>query len=207
MKKVIFAALFFSTSLLFGEMDPRVKPEDDKIIKSEGYKAITSEDGKLVKAEDDKGITSEDDKLVKPEDDRAEDFSFTEEPMEEEVVEDEAFLELLKTALLPELHSLDTLPEEKPVELTRTPLSFVSEEEIDRPEVEAFRKLYLSPKWSALLKAYLESAMEYRLYVRKAVQDAELPEMLEYLPVVESNYKTSAKSRSGARSLDSQTPF
>lgn len=182
MKKVIFAALFFSTSLLFGEMDPRVKPEDDKIIKSE----------------DDKAITSEDDKLVKAEDDRAEDFSFTEEPMEEEVVEDEAFLELLKTALLPELHSLDTLPEEKPVELTRTPLSFVSEEEIDRPEVEAFRKLYLSPKWSALLKTYLESAMEYRLYVRKAVQDAELPEMLEYLPVVESNYKTSAKSRSGA---------
>ena len=133
--------------------------------------------------------------LVKPEDDIGL-ISFTEEPMEEEVVEDEAFLELLKTALVPELHSLDTPPEaEKPV---HTPLSFISEEEIAKPEVEAFRKLYLSPKWSALLKAYLESAMEYRLYVRKAVQDAQMPEMLEYLPVVESNYKTSAKSRSGA---------
>ncbi|MCR4579735.1 MAG: transglycosylase SLT domain-containing protein [Treponema sp.] len=40
--------------------------------------------------------------------------------------------------------------------------------------------------------------MEYRLYVRKAVQDAGVPEVLEYLPVVESNYKTNAKSRSGA---------
>ena len=140
-------------------------------------------------------LFGETDPLVKPEDDIGL-ISFTEEPMEEEVVEDEAFLELLKTALVPELHSLDTPPEaEKPV---HTPLSFISEEEIAKPEVEAFRKLYLSPKWSALLKAYLESAMEYRLYVRKAVQDAQMPEMLEYLPVVESNYKTSAKSRSGA---------
>lgn len=124
-------------------------------------------------------------------------LSFTEEPMEEEVIEDQTFLELLKTAVAPELHSLDTTQQEesKPV---HTPLSFISEEELAKEEVEKFRKLYLSPKWSTLLKAYLESAMEYRLYVRKAIQDAQMPEMLEYLPVVESNYKTSAKSRSGA---------
>ena len=124
----------------------------------------------------------------------AEQLSFTDEPLEEEVVEDEAFLELLKTALIPELSPIDQ--EEKTLE--HIPLSFVSEEEIAKPQVEAFRKQYLSPKWSALLHGYLESAMEYRLYVRKAVSDKELPEMLEYLPVVESNYKTNAKSRSGA---------
>lgn len=129
-----------------------------------------------------------------------EELSFTEEPLElseEEVVEDEAFLELLKTAVLPELHSLDSQEEEE----TTPPhisISFVSDEELEKPQVEAFRKQYLSPKWSALLRGYLESAMEYRLYVRKAVQDAQMPEMLEYLPVVESNYKTNAKSRSGA---------
>ena len=124
-----------------------------------------------------------------------EELSFTEEPLEEEVVEDEAFLELLKTALPPEMHSLDSDEAATPAHI---PLSFVSEEEIARPEVERFRNMYLSPKWAALLYGYLESAMEYRLYVRKAVQDRELPEMLEYLPVVESNYKTTAKSRSGA---------
>ena len=124
-----------------------------------------------------------------------EELSFTEEPLEEEVVEDEAFLELLKTALPPEIHSLDPDEAATPAHI---PLSFVSEEEIARPEVERFRNMYLSPKWAALLYGYLESAMEYRLYVRKAVQDRELPEMLEYLPVVESNYKTTAKSRSGA---------
>ena len=180
MKKILFAALIFCTSLLFGEMDPRVKPEDDSLIKT----------GDDTKSASTVSSTTAD----------SQDFSFTEEPMEEEVVEDQAFLDLLKTALLPELHSLDTnisaeIAENKPL---HTPLSFISEEEINRPEVESFRKLYLSQKWSALLKAYLESAMEYRLYVRKAVQDAQLPEMLEYLPVVESNYKTNAKSRSGA---------
>ena len=146
-------------------------------------------------------VFAEADPQVKPEDDSlAEELSFTEEPLEfseEEVVEDEAFLELLKTAVLPELHSLDSQEEEE----TTPPhisISFVSDEELEKPQVEAFRKQYLSPKWSALLRGYLESAMEYRLYVRKAVQDAQMPEMLEYLPVVESNYKTNAKSRSGA---------
>ena len=125
----------------------------------------------------------------------AESLSFTEEPMEEEVVEDEAFLELLKTALIPELHPLDKENGAPPEHIA---ISFISDEEIAKPQVEAFRKMYLSPKWSALLRGYLESAMEYRLYVRKAVSDKQMPEMLEYLPVVESNYKTSAKSRSGA---------
>ena len=137
-------------------------------------------------------VFAEEDPRVKPEDDT---LSFTEEPLEEEVVEDEAFLELLKTALPPEIHSLDPDEAATPAHI---PLSFVSEEEIARPEVERFRNMYLSPKWAALLYGYLESAMEYRRYVRKAVQDRELPEMLQYLPVVESNYKTTAKPRSGA---------
>ena len=115
---------------------------------------------------------------------------------EEPVEEDEYFIELLKTSLLPEFHSMEA--DEAAAKHTHTPLSFISEEEIAKPQVEAFRKMYLSPKWSALLRGYLESAMEYRLYVRKAVSDKQLPEMLEYLPVVESNYKTNAKSRSGA---------
>ena len=170
MKKAAFLVLFLSTTFLAAQTDPPVKPCD--VCEANSVK---------------------DDSL-------AEELSFTEEPLElseEEVVEDEAFLELLKTAVLPELHSLDSQEEEE----TTPPhisISFVSDEELEKPQVEAFRKQYLSPKWSALLRGYLESAMEYRLYVRKAVQDAQMPEMLEYLPVVESNYKTNAKSRSGA---------
>ena len=182
MKKILVIALIFCTSLVFAETDPRVKPEDDKLIKPE--------DDIINKTETDTVIKSEDAN-------DSESLSFTEEPMEEEVVEDQSFLDLLKTAIAPELHSLDT-PQEEETKPVHTPLAFVSEEELAKEEVEKFRKLYLSPKWSTLLKAYLESAMEYRLYVRKAIQDAQMPEMLEYLPVVESNYKTAAKSRSGA---------
>ena len=71
-------------------------------------------------------------------------------------------------------------------------------EGMNRPEVEKFRQMYLSEKWASLLNTYLEQALAYRLYVRKSINDRNMPEILEYLPVVESNYKTSAKSRSGA---------
>lgn len=82
--------------------------------------------------------------------------------------------------------------------IQKIPLSFVFEEMLARPEVEKFRRQYLNEKWLKHLYNVLESAMEYRLFVRKSVQDKNLPEILEYLPVVESNYKTSAKSKSGA---------
>ncbi len=82
--------------------------------------------------------------------------------------------------------------------IQKIPLSFVTKEMLARPEVEKFRRQYLNEKWLKHLYNVLESAMEYRLFVRKSVQDKNLPEILEYLPVVESNYKTSAKSKSGA---------
>ncbi len=169
MKKILGIALIFCTSLIFAEEVVSIQPSAYSTTGSPVAEAVASDD--------------------------AAPLSFTEEPMEEEVVEDEAFLVLLKTALLPELHPLDKENGAPPEHIA---ISFISDEEIAKPEVERFRKMYLSPKWSALLRGYLESAMEYRLFVRKAVSDRQMPEMLEYLPVVESNYKTSAKSRSGA---------
>ena len=71
----------------------------------------------------------------------------------------------------------------------------------DRPEVERFRQMYLDKKGEKLLQDSLEKAISYRLYVRHSISEKELPPELEYLPVVESNYKTSAKSRSGAIGL------
>ncbi len=88
--------------------------------------------------------------------------------------------------------------ENSEVKVVHKSLEFVPDEILARPEVEKFRNQYLTEKWSKLLYIYLEQGMEYRLYVRKALQDQNLPAILEYLPVVESNYKTNAKSRSGA---------
>lgn len=87
----------------------------------------------------------------------------------------------------------ETELQEKKIEYK--PLPFTG---MDHPEVERFRQRYLSPKWTKLLHDCLENAMEYRLFVRQAIAEKEMPEILEYLPVVESNYKTSAKSKSGA---------
>ena len=143
--------------------------------------------------------------VTPPEEDappQPEDFSFT----EEEIINDDisaeelALLKLLKAVVRPEIEPLDTEAKITPHEtqLKHNSFDFITDEEFEKPQVERFRKLYLSPKWSALLRGYLESAMEYRLYVRKAVADKDMPRLLEYLPVVESNYKTNAKSRSGA---------
>lgn len=115
----------------------------------------------------------------------------------EEPVEAEEILELPDLTDIEE-NTEEQLEESQEPEFIRTPISFVSNEDLDRPEVDKYRKMYLTEKWASLLKSYLESAMEYRLFVRKSIQDKELPEMLEYLPIVESNYKTHAKSKSGA---------
>lgn len=67
-----------------------------------------------------------------------------------------------------------------------------------RPEVAYWREIYLSPRWRQVLRNILESAVEYRIYVRKCIGESQVPPELEYLPVVESGYKISARSKSGA---------
>ena len=140
----------------------------------------------------------------------AEEFSAEEpapapaEPVAEEAIPEEiTYEEADFTKNSPSLTFFyESFPDFYPAEIKKNPvrkeISLAPEEILQRPEVEKFRKQYLSPKWAAALRSYLENAMEYRLYVRKAVQDNQVPEILEYLPVVESNYKTNAKSRSGA---------
>ncbi len=71
----------------------------------------------------------------------------------------------------------------------------------DNKEIERFKKQYLDPKWTKVLYDALENGIDYRLYIRMALANAGLPPELEYLPIVESNYKTNAKSRSGALGL------
>ncbi len=173
---LLIAALFFCNSVFCEEAETPVPQED-----------LTPPEEMLKQVQHD-----EEDTPPQPED-----FSFTEEEI---VNEDDAFIELLKAVVRPEIEKPDLDAKIKPHETQLKHLSFdfISDEEFEKPQVERFRKLYLSEKWSALLRGYLESAMEYRLYVRKAVADKEMPRLLEYLPVVESNYKTNAKSRSGA---------
>ena len=105
----------------------------------------------------------------------------------------EVFSEELSETATESDNSEESVEFEKKIEYIQLPFTGM-----DHPEVERFRKQYLSPKWTQLLYNCLENAMEYRLFVRQAIKQKEMPEILEYLPVVESNYKTNAKSKSNA---------
>lgn len=78
-------------------------------------------------------------------------------------------------------------------------------------EVEALRQKYLTThkEW---LYTILDNAESYRIYVRNQLEKKNLPPILEYLPVVESDYIPTAKSKSGATGmwqfmLNSVKPF
>lgn len=62
------------------------------------------------------------------------------------------------------------------------------------------------------LQNALERGSEYRVYIRRKLKERNLPVALEYLPVIESEYRTNAVSRSGAKGLwqfmeNSMKPF
>lgn len=73
--------------------------------------------------------------------------------------------------------------------------------EMDNPMVEKYRTYYLAPERVKWLATVLDNGEQYRLYIRERLKERGMPAYLEYLPVVESSYKTNAKSRTGALGL------
>lgn len=82
---------------------------------------------------------------------------------------------------------------------------------INRKEVKTLRKKYLTTHKEWLYRI-LDEAEPYRIYVRNKIAERKLPAILEYLPVVESDYNPGAVSKSGATGmwqfmLNSVEPF
>ena len=138
-------------------------------------------------------------------------YSQEEAPAPQEFIDnsDEIIMDSI-TEELPEYIEEDLLPveETEPVEappeentVPNKALTLPMPENEEETQIERFRHQYLDPKWTQVLYNALENAIDYRLYVRNALSQAELPPELEYLPIVESNYKTNAKSKSGALGL------
>jgi membrane-bound lytic murein transglycosylase D len=71
----------------------------------------------------------------------------------------------------------------------------------DNPLVEKYRKQYQSEFGQKWLTAVLDNGEPYRLYIRRKLAERKMPSLLEYLPVVESSYKITARSKSGATGL------
>ena len=73
--------------------------------------------------------------------------------------------------------------------------------DIHTPEhihIQKYLTEYQKPFGTRWLTSVLESGAPYRMYARQQLALNNMPASLEYLPVVESEYKVSAKSKSGA---------
>lgn len=82
---------------------------------------------------------------------------------------------------------------------------------INKKQVKTLRKKYLTTHKNWLYNI-LDEAEPYRIYVRNKIAERKMPRILEYLPVVESNYNPDAVSKSGATGmwqfmLNSVEPF
>ena len=67
----------------------------------------------------------------------------------------------------------------------------------DQPEVARIRTDFLKPSGLKKLTGILDNAEPYRLYIRKQLAQKKMPSCLEYLPVIESEFNPSARSKDG----------
>lgn len=68
-------------------------------------------------------------------------------------------------------------------------------------KVDILRTYYLSERAQKWLYNVLEEGQQYRIYTRNQLEKRKMPAILEYLPLVESEYNPNAKSSSGATGL------
>lgn len=99
--------------------------------------------------------------------------------------------------------------ENTPIEKKLIPLDI---KETKSPLVDKFHDQYLSPYGKKWLESVMTSSVSYRGYVQKTLKEHNMPLCLQYLPVIESSYKISALSKSGAYGLwqfmkNSVSPF
>ena len=117
-------------------------------------------------------------------------LSENEAPVEDDEVPEESLGEIL-----PE-------PQRKPLEI----------EGADNPLTIKYRDYYLTNEGRKWLAKSLADSVRYRPYVRQKLTEKNLPMLLQYLPIVESNYKATAVSSAGAVGVwqfmvNSMSPF
>ncbi|MDR1785067.1 MAG: transglycosylase SLT domain-containing protein [Spirochaetaceae bacterium] len=78
--------------------------------------------------------------------------------------------------------------------------------------IETYRREYSSPFGVKWITEALASGSVYRAYVQKKIAEKNMPPCMEFLPLIESAYRSDARSKSGAAGLwqfmeNSVTPF
>lgn len=69
---------------------------------------------------------------------------------------------------------------------------------VERPAVQRYIDYYRTESARAWLSRTLYASVPYRPYIRQRLRERGLPAFLQYLPIVESDYKPTAVSSSGA---------
>lgn len=72
---------------------------------------------------------------------------------------------------------------------------------VDHALTKKYIELYQSPTNRQWLAKCLENSAPYRPYIRQKLKEKNMPMVLQYLPIIESNYKNTAVSPSGARGM------
>jgi membrane-bound lytic murein transglycosylase D len=87
--------------------------------------------------------------------------------------------------------AVETKPEKRPT------ADFVIDG-LCKSETQRYIKRYSKPAEVERLKAILQRAQKYMPFIRQELEKRNLPPELLYLPVIESEYRTNARSHSGA---------
>ena len=76
-----------------------------------------------------------------------------------------------------------------------------SETALNHALTQKFLTQYQAESSKKYLTAIMKNSYPYRAYVQKALKEADMPQCLQYLPVIESGYRTTALSKSGAHGI------
>lgn len=72
---------------------------------------------------------------------------------------------------------------------------------LDHELTKKYIGLYQSKTNSAWIAQSLVNSAPYRPYIRQKLKEKNMPSYLQYLPIIESNYKVTAVSKSGAKGI------
>ena len=72
---------------------------------------------------------------------------------------------------------------------------------LEKPLVQHYIRMYSSPDWRPGLLASMERAAPFLSFIDREIAERGLPWELRYLPLIESNFQSTALSRSGASGL------
>lgn len=94
-----------------------------------------------------------------------------------------------------------TLPDRIPVVLPDPVRKNIDIPGRDQPLTQKYIKQYLSDENRLWILRCLVNSIEYRPYIRQKLIENNMPLVLQYLPIIESNFTNSAVSRSGATGM------